>query len=431
MRGGVGVLALRMIGIGFALVSSVILARILGVEQYGVYSYVLATVTLLVVPAQFGLATLIVRETAQSEVLKNWSNMLGVWRWSTRIALSLSLLFAVLGGMVIYISNDHRQLTFFIGFILIPFIALNSLRSAALQGLRKVVLSQLPENLIRPALLIGFMLLAWFGLEKINANTAMILQVVSTAIAFIMGAIILNKLRPKETKKGISPQYKNKEWRKATLPMAFADGVSVVNTQADIIMLGMLTTSVQVGYYSIAAAASALLMVGVNTIATLTMPYFARYIADKNMRAFQKMAVMTARVGLILVVPAVFIFYFFGRELIELVYGQDFLLAYWPLIILTVANFSKAGFGMQGRLLNMSGHEKDNLTGAITVTIINVILNYVFIPIYGAVGAALATGLSIFFKNILFWLLVHYRLGVDSSFIGFFNNKEKLKRLSL
>lgn len=427
MRGGLGVLALRLFSIGLALLSSVVLARALGVEQYGIYSYVLATVTLLVVPAQFGLTTLIIRETAQSEVYKNWSNMLGVWRWSTKNALSLSLLFAVIGITVIYVIDDYRKIVFITGFFLIPIIALNSLRSAALQGLRKVVLSQLPENFIKPVLFIVLMLAVWLGFGGADANTAMIFQLLSTAVAFIIGAAMLNKLRPEQTKRKITPTYEKKKWRKAVLPMAFADGVSVVNTQADIIMLGMLTTSVQVGYYSIAATGAILIMVSVNVLVLIAMPYVVRLHEQNNRKSLCAVITNVSRIGFIISLPICFVYLLVGELSISFFYGEEYLEAYLPLVILSLAYLFKSSFGLEARVLNMLGFERDNLIGAVFVTALNIFLNYLFIKKYGAVGAAVATSISIVFQCILYWVLIKLRLGIDCSVFGshsYFNNEK-------
>jgi len=53
-RGFVGAFALRTVGAGVSLLATVVLARALGIAGFGIYSYALALVSLLSVPAQFG-----------------------------------------------------------------------------------------------------------------------------------------------------------------------------------------------------------------------------------------------------------------------------------------------------------------------------------------------------------------------------------------
>src|SRR5512142_1401779 len=61
----IGSMALKLANAGFTFVSAVLLARLMGPSEYGVYSYVYALVTLLSVPSEFGLPTLVIRETAR------------------------------------------------------------------------------------------------------------------------------------------------------------------------------------------------------------------------------------------------------------------------------------------------------------------------------------------------------------------------------
>jgi len=62
---GIWSFVLRAISIGLGFLSTVLLARLLGAEGYGIYSYVFAWVMLLSILAQAGLPDLVVRETAQ------------------------------------------------------------------------------------------------------------------------------------------------------------------------------------------------------------------------------------------------------------------------------------------------------------------------------------------------------------------------------
>jgi O-antigen/teichoic acid export membrane protein len=58
LRGGAGSALLKAGHKALLLATAVLLARVLGVESYGVYSWALAVVTLLAVPANLGLPTL-------------------------------------------------------------------------------------------------------------------------------------------------------------------------------------------------------------------------------------------------------------------------------------------------------------------------------------------------------------------------------------
>src|SRR5688572_30631473 len=144
-------------GLGFAV--AVVLARALGPEGYGVYSYVYALVLLMAIPAEFGLATLVVRETAKAGALGQWGTVRGVWLWASSAAGILAVVFAAVGGSLAWLFADRfstaQLATFGWGLALVPLMALGNLRGAALRGLGRVVTGQLPEGVLRPMFLLA------------------------------------------------------------------------------------------------------------------------------------------------------------------------------------------------------------------------------------------------------------------------------------
>src|SRR5690606_28509499 len=150
MRGGLASIAIKIFGLGFSLLTVVILARTLGPEQYGIYSYVLAIASILAIPAMFGLPSLIVRETAKSEVKQTWGLMRGLWHWANSIALFFSFIIALIAVVILWFNRDSLSemqfLTYAWGIAFIPLSALAALRGASLRGLRKVIQGQLPEQ---------------------------------------------------------------------------------------------------------------------------------------------------------------------------------------------------------------------------------------------------------------------------------------------
>lgn len=425
VRGGAGSVIVAGITVFFGLAVAVVLARALGTEGYGVYSYVYALVLLLVIPAQFGLPTLVLRETAKAETNQQWGLMRGVWRWAGFVACTLSLIFAVVGGILAWRFADRfstvQLATFGWGLLFIPMFALASLRGAALRGLRKVVQGQLPESVIRPTLLLSF--IAAFSLlagQHLRADTAMALHALAAALAFVLGAWMLARARPAQLANKPMPEYRTRQWVGSVIPFAMIAGMSVINTKTDIVMLGMFTTASDVGVYTVAAQGANLVAVGMTAVGMVTMPYFARFHASGDMARFQKLATTGARASLLLALPVVFAFLFFGRPILRLVFGAEYVAAYPALAILCGANLVHAGFGTVGPLLNMSGYERDTTKGIAIAAATNIVLNAALIPFFGMIGAAVATAITLVIWNIVLWLMVRHRLGVDSSSVGLY-----------
>jgi len=104
-------------------------------------------------------------------------------------------------------------------------MCLSNLRGAALRGLHKVVIGQLPEFFIRPALFFTFLCIAGFFLhQRLTPPQAMALNVFSAVLAFIIGAWLLWRNTPLSIYK-LTPIYDRKGWFSSLLPFIFITGM--------------------------------------------------------------------------------------------------------------------------------------------------------------------------------------------------------------
>ena len=138
-----GTFVLRVAASGLAFLTSVVLARLLGAEGYGVYAYAMALVTLLGVPATLGLPPLMVREVAACRARLAWGEMRGLLRRANQTVLLGSLGFALLAGLISWVLaprfDQTALIAFWVALIMLPLTAFLEINGATLQGLRRVV----------------------------------------------------------------------------------------------------------------------------------------------------------------------------------------------------------------------------------------------------------------------------------------------------
>ncbi|MCF6241322.1 MAG: polysaccharide biosynthesis C-terminal domain-containing protein [Bacteroidales bacterium] len=74
-------------------------------------------------------------------------------------------------------------------------------------------------------------------------------------------------------------------------------------------------------------------------------------------------------------------------------------------------------------MLNMTGHQK--FFGKVTTVtaVLNLLLNMFLIPMYGMLGAAMATGFSILLTNSIAIIYIHKKLKVLSVYLPFLSDK--------
>ena len=67
--------------------------------------------------------------------------------------------------------------------------------------------------------------------------------------------------------------------------------------------------------------------------------------------------------------------------------------------------------------LTLSGKPGSQSFQAFLVALINLILNLILVPIYGAIGAAISTGMALAFGIIYIYYVLLFKLGIRFSFI--------------
>ena len=82
------------------------------------------------------------------------------------------------------------------------------------------------------------------------------------------------------------------------------------------------------------------------------------------------------------------------------VFGEEFQTAAIPLIILLIGQIFNTVNGPTGIVLQLTGHQKVFKNIILVSSIINIALNYILIPMYGLVGAAIANSFSLILWNV-------------------------------
>jgi O-antigen/teichoic acid export membrane protein len=419
----VGSFALNLTAKAMTFATTALLARLLSAEGYGVYAYAMAIILLLGLPTSLGLPALVVRYVAAHRVREEWGLMRGLLIRANQMVLLLALIMgggaAAVAWLLVRHFEPERLLTFWVALALLPLTALGALRSAALCGLHYVVLSQLPEKLIRPGLFIIVAGTAYLvlGNERFTPAWAMGAQVTATAAAFFLGAWLLLRRIPTEVRQA-SPAYEARAWVRALIPLALLSGIHIVTAQTDIVMLGALQGVHAAGVYRVAARGAELVSFGLVVINTILAPTISRLYASKEMLRLQRVITTGAWVALLLTLPMAIPLMLFGSWILGRVFGAEFSVGGTALTILCGGQIVNAGTGSVGLILTMTGHGRETATGIGIAALLNIILNAVFIPFWGVEGASAATAISLVTWNVILAVLVHRRLGLHSGAWG-------------
>ena len=406
----------------FNLLISVVMARLLGSKGFGIYVYCISIINLLLIPATLGFPNLLVREIAAYRSQKAWGLMRGlIWR-ANSLTFFLSLFLASGAALCALIMAERFSSqalnVFLISLILLPLLALNKNLLEILRGIKHIVLGQFPNMFLRPAVFLAFLAAVYiFATKEFDVQTAMWFQVLATCLTFIGGLFWLWKRIPPNAKSA-KPTYDTKVWLLSALPLLLAQGMGILISQADIIMLGAFRGAEAVGIYTVAKRGADLVSIGIFAANMALGPTISSLYAEKDMQRLQRVVTKSARIVLIITLPIASSLIVFAPWILSNIFGHEFVSGATALSILSVGQLFNAGMGSVGLLLIMTGHERENFISVAIAALVNVILNAFFIPIWGVNGAAVATGISIAMWHILLAVWVVRRTSIHATALG-------------
>ena len=420
-RGAAGTFLLRLLHAALRFLISLVLARLLGATGYGAYSFALTCVAVLTVPALLGFDGLLVREVAGYRPRGEWALLHGLMRCAGRTALvaSVSLALAAAGLASMLSAHLERPLlmTLWIALLALPFLALLRIKQAILTGLRHVVVGQVAETVVQPALFLVLVgLVALMVVDRPAAPVIVGLYGVSILIAFIVAAAFVRRIRATHIE-AAAPAYDAANWRRSGMRFALIAGLNVLGTSLGVIMLGPMQGGAATGVFGIAAALASLVMLPLMAINTALAPAVSARFAAGKPAELQPVATKAARSTLMLCLPLALVYVVFGERVLWL-FGQDFTAGYTALAILSVAQVVNAAMGSAGTVLQMTGHERDVAIALALAIVCNVALNLALIPTWGVNGAAVGAAANVILWNVALVVQLRRRLGIRSTVLG-------------
>jgi O-antigen/teichoic acid export membrane protein len=394
---------------------SIFLARMLGPQGFGDFSYAYTLLLIAVIPAKLGLDTTAMKLTASYERTSDYRRLHGFFKYSIRRCFELGAFLALaLAALLLSASEriDARLLpTLIAAACCIPALGILHILGYFLYGLRRYLLGQLPEAIARPLILtIVIAILISHGIPA-TATLAMILNTALTAALCVASFILVRRLLPQATF-SVEPQYERETWSKTGNAMLMISGLNLVLAQTDIVLLGTLAGTYEAGLYSAAAKVAMLTLFFYTAINSIAAPIISRAFVANETAQLSRLSSLCARIiilsSAIVTVGAIA----FGKYILSL-FGPEFLAAYPVLVILSLAQMLKSVSGIGGFLLTMTSHEAASARLSLLAASVNLALAFIFIPRFGALGASMGTLFATFAWSLGVIIVVRRRIGIN------------------
>jgi O-antigen/teichoic acid export membrane protein len=396
--------------LSFAL--NLILARMLGPDGAGLYFLSLTIVTIAAMLSKVGLDGTFVRFTAASAIAGEWSEVKGLYRKGMLLTLAVSapvtvLLFGLAPWLADAVFADPRLAgPLRLMSLSIPPFALVFLQAQALIGLKKTREGVALSGAILTGLtLLGILLLA----PLFGVTGAVAAYTLASCATLVIGLALWKRATP--DLKGIRGSFPTDRMLASSMPLFWVAVLNMVLHWSSNLMLGIWSTSADVGLYSVANRTSGLVSFILIAVNAISAPKFSELYSRGDMEGLGRLARSTAKLMTLFASPIVLACVLFPGPVMS-IFGAEFTAGAPALAILGVGQFVNVITGSVGYLLIMTGQERvwRNLMAVSAALCLG--LNALLIPLYGLIGAALAMASSLSLLMLLSVYMVRRSLGI-------------------
>jgi O-antigen/teichoic acid export membrane protein len=404
----------EVINKGINFVSQIVIARILGVNNFGLYSLGFVIFNLAQTLSQLGLSQGVIRYVAVYRMKKKQRKVKGAILQAIIIS---GLVGMIIGVMTFSASNaiaklfNRKELALVIKMFSfsIPFMAVMIILANAAIGFQKVLHFVYVKNIFYPiGLLFIFILLHFIGFQLSGIIFA---HLISAALGILLSLYFFKKDFFSFFK--VKASFIGKKLITFSIPLVGIEIMHMFFLYTDITMIGFFYSPFEVGIYNAVSKVAVFLGLGLMMFSPIFSSMIAGLHATNKISDMRYILQITSRWVLIITVPIFIITIFSGYEILAF-FGDEFKSGFPALLALSVFRFFSYMFGPTGRSLIMTGNQKIEFFNFFGGLILNIILNLFFIPKFGIVGAAFATGISLFIIHLVRFLEVKFLLGITS-----------------
>mgnify|MGYP004613532131 CR=1 FL=1 len=167
---------------------------------------------------------------------------------------------------------------------------------------------------------------------------------------------------------------------------------TTIYTNLDSVMIGFIKGATENGYYNAAVRIKSILVSIVTSLGAVLLPRASYYLENNYIDEFKKISKKAINFVILISIPMMIYFIMFAKESILFLAGDSYAKSIAPMqIIMPTLLFIGLTNIMGIQMLVPLGKEKYVLYSEIAGALIDLVLNALLIPHYGAAGAAVGT----------------------------------------
>ncbi|MEM6602485.1 MAG: oligosaccharide flippase family protein [Pseudomonadota bacterium] len=389
-----------------ALLMNILIARLLGIEQFGIYAVIFALLTASTFLGTYGMHISIMQfypriekshglEAADYFLWQCFCKLLRQWAWSFLILLC--------GAVGYYIYNLYQFETVFIGVYALPFVVLTAIGltateffCAALRLKDRNISALAPRDIYwRSVVCFLVWLCLQFKWELSLSWLCISMCLILGVMVFKQYKVFLNSLTYTRSTEN-TPLYDQKEFKKSLI-YSWVNMISMsIMFQSSTLIIGQSLGAAEAGIYFAADRLAFIMSLVTIALTLIAIPILSKAFHHHYFATLRKLYVMICVGGLTFSLPLLCLIIFYGDHILLYLY-HDPLYAdgHIVLIILSSAWFISTIIGPITTLSQAVGLEKNVFFVSSTTAFVVLILMTVLVQRYGAVGGAASVAIAL------------------------------------
>lgn len=411
----------------FVIALDATIAKHLGVSGYAEWSFFMSIATIIFNISWFGVNSAgkvyIARNTGEKQ--KQYFNaafFLRIVISSIFVLLMIFVIAPIMIKMGIGGNYEHFSLLLYLGSILLFFNGWSDFAKSMCQGQSEF------GNLLLITIIEygGYFFFSFLFLNAIESVYALIAGYIVTGVLEMIFSVFMLKRKGLAVDKKVLNKHSVREIFSYSVPLVATCMGELVLMEMDTVMMGILSNDVQISMYALAKNLCQK-ATHINLSFTIAVITTFALIDKKNVKTKFKLFMKYQLINAVIILFVVSVIGLGSPLYIHILYGEEFMEAVGIIRILLIYYVLETASGFYTFLLDYQKKGWIRSFAFIIVIVLDFVLNYLWIPKYGAMGAVVATICSIipYVVIVIFSGLRIFKKIAD----GEENTNEKRKRI--
>lgn len=403
VKGGSALMFGRLVTYVSRFAITLILARSLGAEDYGLYNLAITAATIAGAISVFGLDSTMTRYIAIMNSRKDNAGLWGVIQVGVGFSLLLSVvmttgLFALAYPISTIIFHDVRLAPLLqVAALVVPFLTLSDVLAGATRGFKKMADTVIAQNIVQPVIRLSLIIILAVG--GLSLPVAVLIFGLADLSASLVLLYFLN--RRFNLRRSLAQGKRNpREILAFSLPLWLSDILTTFRSNIQTLLIGSLGTIRGVGIFGIVNQVTLIGNIFHASMNQTAKPLIAELNDQGKHGRVEHIYQTTTRWVVTLNMPLILIIMLFPSPIMS-IFGKSFADGAPALAIMGLVNFVNVATGMCGTVLDMTGHTRMKLANSVVRVSVGILANFLLIPRWGIVGAAMAALIHEIIANLL------------------------------